>query len=289
MRTPGHSYIRLDGEIVPGDAERFVTFIRSHQSEFLQSSSLMLNSSGGSVQEALKLSSLIEESGLMVAVEQTDTCASACFMLFVSGSARLAAGRLVVHRPYFDPASVSPATYLDKVRSQQSAVLILRNFLESRAVPGLIIEKMMSLPSNNGYLLSIDDKRSLGVFSPMVEELAIRNCDASNASDLLPKNVSCVAAALQPVRSTFLEKISGQGVASIAQEGKKAEEAASRVQQAKQQIAELGQRLAARDPRFKEKIELMRPELQRIQRELPPEQWVSEVERLFNSIQLEKR
>lgn len=77
--------LKAEGSIDPGAAERFATEIAA-RGEYVQAVSL--NSPGGSVEDAMAISSLIREKGLHTKVATKALCASSCPLIFAGGIAR---------------------------------------------------------------------------------------------------------------------------------------------------------------------------------------------------------
>lgn len=180
-------HIVFSGEITPGDATRFVEMVRRQPLDFLRSSYLELDSPGGSVSEALKLADQIEKSGFIVQVDSGQTCASACFLLFISGQFRVMqkSGQVLLHRPYINSPRHDLNGYEADRKLQQATTKKLRDFLEERAVPSSLIDKMMNLPSTYAYLLTPEDMHSgVHYMSPYLEELTIRRCGLTNENFL---------------------------------------------------------------------------------------------------------
>ena len=92
----------------------------------------------------------------------------------------------------------------------------MRQFLAARSIPPDLIDKMMSPPSVAIYEMAGDDLQRTGYFSPLAEELGIRNCAISNRSNIQAwrdkdwGKISCVQnEVLQPMRFGYLEKLVG--------------------------------------------------------------------------------
>lgn len=175
--------IFLDGEIRPGDAEKLAkqliqdrTFIR-----------VMVNSPGGDLFEAMRLSELIERTYLIVRVNPSGYCISACFFLFLSGYERVAVGPLNeigspmdskiigavgVHRPYLK----SPTGQAESLERQEKIIKQIREYLITRSVAQYLIDEMMSRPSTDVYWLTDRDLEVIGPHSASIEEALIAIC-----------------------------------------------------------------------------------------------------------------
>ncbi len=219
--APGAWALHFDGEIRAGDAEKLTTLIAAQPEKFIRSNNLILNSPGGSVEEALRISKVLEQSGLASAITRNDVCASACFILFISTPFRsLIAGKLLVHRPYYKMADATASDYDKYAEAQRSATLELRTYLQARSIPSDLIDNMMSLPSNSAYQVTWIDLKRIGLMSPVIEEAAIEKCDISSdyfwgaiktlsTQDYL-RGFGCVeSSVLIPIRVHYLDKAIG--------------------------------------------------------------------------------
>lgn len=167
---------RIDGPIEPGDVEKFVSLLKGDGQLLL----VELNSPGGDIRAAIKLGRYMREGQIHVQVPQGGLCASACFFIFLGGSGRLAtsaedfesrtAGPVGLHRPYLtQPTSTTTSKQVD-------GMALIKKYLEYKMVPGNLIDKMLSRPSNDIYWLTQADLDLLGEYPPELEELYIAKC-----------------------------------------------------------------------------------------------------------------
>jgi hypothetical protein len=108
--------IAIEGKIEKGDAESVAKLMAS-RAVFLR---VILNSPGGDLQEALKITSLVKGARLSTRVVANGVCASACFFILLSDNRRDASGveedaqlkrqgssslygLVGLHRPYIAP------------------------------------------------------------------------------------------------------------------------------------------------------------------------------------------
>lgn len=100
--------IRLTGQIAPGDADRFATWLDRNRPAALR---VMLDSSGGSVSDALAIGRTIRAAGYATEVGEGAVCLSACpYMLAGGVSRQVASGGIVgVHQHYFGRNTILPA------------------------------------------------------------------------------------------------------------------------------------------------------------------------------------
>ena len=99
--------ICFDGEINAGDLEKWVmpAFKNSKGKKYI-----FLNSSGGDVEEAMKIGRYFKKNEFSVSVAYGDSCYSSCVFLLAGGVDRHAVGKVGVHRPYFGSLDKSLTT-----------------------------------------------------------------------------------------------------------------------------------------------------------------------------------
>lgn len=181
--TDGAVNVVLEGVIERGDSRKFLQLVEDSPREFMQAANIQLSSPGGSLEEALNLARLIENSGLIATVEAGDTCASACFLLLVSAQFRWVDdnARVLVHRPYPAVARSDLEGFSQDQKGQQEVIGAMRRFLLERSVATDVIDKMMSHPSTSSHTLSAREfYSSVRHLSPALEELTIKRCGLTN-------------------------------------------------------------------------------------------------------------
>jgi hypothetical protein len=103
----GNGVLGLTGTIDAGSAQRFADEIAA-RGEYV--STVLLDSPGGSVNDALEIGRLILERKLVTEVRNGGLCASSCPLIFASGSERIAGedAAIGVHQIYAAALSASP-------------------------------------------------------------------------------------------------------------------------------------------------------------------------------------
>jgi hypothetical protein len=132
----------LDGQILKGDYEKVVTFLRAHL-PYLDD--FFLNSPGGDVEEALKIGRLFRKQ--LIGTSSAEDCASSCALIWFGGIHRT--GRAGLHRPYrTDPMfkALSPA---DASTAYRQVVERITTYLDEMEVPKSIIETMVATSSSD--------------------------------------------------------------------------------------------------------------------------------------------
>lgn len=115
--------IRITGQIAPGDADRFVAWLEETRPE---TATVKLDSSGGSVSDALAIGRTIRAAGYATTISDGAVCMSACPYLFAGGTERTVTegGVVGVHQSYFGESTLLPAFMAVKdVQRGQAAVL----------------------------------------------------------------------------------------------------------------------------------------------------------------------
>lgn len=115
--------IRITGQIAPGDADRFAAWLDQQRPPETR---VTLDSSGGSVSDALAIGRTIRAAGFSTEVADGAVCLSACPYILAGGSERrVAAGGVVgVHQHYFGENTILPAFMAVKdVQRGQASVM----------------------------------------------------------------------------------------------------------------------------------------------------------------------
>lgn len=161
--------IFLRGEIVPGDSERLLNIIRIPPPRNNLYRLFILDSPGGDVNEAFKLSRVVQDGLLETANYSTIdiltpskngpvgyTCASSCVLVLMSGTSRNFLTyndcRIGLHRPYFSAKTYSdniPASALADL--QRKAMTNVQDFLLGEGMPRNLVEIMMNRSSKEIY------------------------------------------------------------------------------------------------------------------------------------------
>jgi hypothetical protein len=201
--------LRMSGVIASGDSERLVAVILPRLAAKRVDTfpvSLVLDSTGGSVQEAVRIAALVETLRLQTKVRGDElkegtspgVCASACFLIWLAGYERHASGYFApsgdqladktfavaqrvsgmvgLHRPYLDMSKFSPSSLGLAQSQQRQAMASLRTYLHDRSVAPKLVNTMMAHTSRNIYWLRPDEVNDLSI-SPEHEELLAAKCE----------------------------------------------------------------------------------------------------------------
>lgn len=151
----GGGVLSMTGTIDPGSAERFAAEIEA-RGEYVKT--VLLDSPGGSVADALAMGKLIHEKGLDTSVPSGRLCASSCPIIFASGAERIA-GRdaaIGVHQIY---AAALSGDNVDALRvagvamsdAQSMTAVITRHLSETGVDPALWLHALETPPDRLYY------------------------------------------------------------------------------------------------------------------------------------------
>ncbi|ARE42432.1 putative periplasmic protein (plasmid) [Rhodovulum sp. P5] len=153
--------LHLTGKIAPGDAERLMLELSRREHEGTPVRVLDLDSTGGSVHDALAIGRALRAGEIDTEVVDGAICFSACPYIFAGGVARRveAGGRLGVHQHYFGENTFLPAfmAVKDIQRGQADVMAHLR----AMGVDPALMEPAMRTPPEEIYVL---DRQELTEF-----------------------------------------------------------------------------------------------------------------------------
>lgn len=178
--SPGLLQIELQGDIRNGDHGRLMSLIENSPISFINARAIVLNSKGGSVTEAIRIAEIVERASLATIVGPGDVCASACFLIFVSGPIRWNQGDILIHRPYLPKSTYANNELSEITKSQRAAMSNVRMFLRERSVPTKFIDLLISQSSTEAYRLTPYDEVEVGIMTPSYEEAVIAKCGLSS-------------------------------------------------------------------------------------------------------------
>lgn len=164
--------LKLTGTIDPGAAQRFADEIAA-RGEYVKT--VVLDSPGGSVMDALAIGALIQDKGLATEVAAGNLCASSCPIIFASGAERLASpdSAIGLHQIYaaslgasaVDALAVAGVAMSD---AQSMTAQITRHLTESGVDPALWLHAL-DTPPDRLYYLSAEEMQRLKLVTQLVE------------------------------------------------------------------------------------------------------------------------
>jgi len=155
--------IRLDGEIVNGDAQRLDYLVRRARAAHKRVEVLELNSLGGDMLEGVRLAQTVAKLRLKTVIPRAKSCASACFFAFSAGVSRVAdsGGRLGVH---------GVAEREGETGRAKSMTVDMARVLGGLHVPAEVVGEMVLTPPDQMRWLSTAELRRMGVETAGPEE-----------------------------------------------------------------------------------------------------------------------
>lgn len=154
--------IRITGQIAPGDADRLVKWLEQTRPQATQ---VMLDSSGGSVSDALAIGRTIRSARYSTTIADGAVCLSACPYVLAGGTGRqVAEGGIVgVHQHYFGKNTILPAfmAVADVQRAQASVM----DYLVQMGVDLRLMPLALRTSPEDINILTMDQLRDLGLIS----------------------------------------------------------------------------------------------------------------------------
>ena len=161
--------LHLTGTIDPGAAERFAAEIAA-RGEYVQT--VLLDSPGGSVVDALAIGSLIHEKGLATEVAAGSLCASSCPIVFASGAERIASpdAAIGVHQIYASAMSGDPlrAAGVAMADAQSTTAEIIAHLTQSGVDPAMWLHALQT-PPDQLYYFSPEELTALKIVTNLAE------------------------------------------------------------------------------------------------------------------------
>ncbi|WP_299611842.1 hypothetical protein [uncultured Tateyamaria sp.] len=157
-QTDGTTY-RLEGGISDGDADRLAALIRQSDP---RPDTLILQSPGGSVADALALGRIIRSEGIATQMLSGEFCYSACPYLLAAGTTRTIAdaASVGVHQHYFGENTFLPAAFaVEDIQRGQAEVM---TYLDEMGIDTLVMQHAMSTPPDQIYVLLPDELEAYG-------------------------------------------------------------------------------------------------------------------------------
>lgn len=196
--------IKMTGRIESGDATALRNALRASPPSGWFIGTLLLDSPGGDVREALEVARIVRDALLATSNVDQDSdvsvagarsfyaCISACALIWFAGVDRDGYGGqnktngrfgIGLHRPYFvsDSYRQSPSVVAD---AQQNMTAQVREFLRREQVPEEFIQRMLERSSREIYWLDESgDRAALIGRAPWFEEMMIARCKFDPAYD----------------------------------------------------------------------------------------------------------
>jgi len=161
-QSNGTTY-RIEGGIEAGDAARIID-----QLETLEPApeTLILQSPGGSVQDALALGRHVRAQGMRTQMLAGEYCYSACPYLLAAGTTRDISedASVGVHQHYFGENTLLPAAFaVEDIQRGQAEVM---SYLDDMGIDPLVMTHALSTPPDQIYVLLPEELRKYGFTEP---------------------------------------------------------------------------------------------------------------------------
>lgn len=150
--------VRLTGEIVEGDADRFAEWLAG-RGEAPLPEAVLLHSPGGSVSDAIAIGRALRMAGLATTMEAGAVCLSACPYMLAGGVARTVSrtAKVGVHQHYYGEQTFLPAFLaVEDIQRGQAAVVV---YLDDMGIDLRLMAPAMATPPEDIYLLLPDELR----------------------------------------------------------------------------------------------------------------------------------
>jgi len=150
---------RLEGAISPGDADRVAQQLSNADPAV---ETLVLQSPGGSVADALALGRVLRSQAIATRVLRGEFCFSACPYLFAGGTTRTAdeTAAIGVHQHYFGKSTILPAfVAVEDIQRGQGDVMI---YLNEMGIDPLVMQHALRTPADEIYVLLPEELRTYG-------------------------------------------------------------------------------------------------------------------------------
>lgn len=146
--------LSAQGFIDPGAADRFAEEIAA-RGEYVETVSL--NSSGGSLSDAMAIAELIRDKGLATEVADGALCASSCPLIFAGGVARTAGEKSAIGLHQFYAAGGEPAGPAQAMSDAQVTTARINRHLETMGVDPALWLHALETPPRALYYLSREE------------------------------------------------------------------------------------------------------------------------------------
>lgn len=145
------------GQIAAGDGQRFTQELALRKQSGQPVQTVLLDSTGGSVSDALEIGAALRAAGIATRLEDAAVCLSACPYAFAGGETRAVAptAKLGVHQHYFGESGILPAFMaVEDVQRGQAEVMA---YLIRMGIDPRVMEHAMRTPPEQIYILSEEE------------------------------------------------------------------------------------------------------------------------------------
>jgi len=157
-RIDGATY-RLEGAVAEGDGARVKKLLAEANP---MPDTLVLQSPGGSVQDALELGRHLRDRGIATQMLAGEFCLSACPYILVGGTERQIddSAQVGVHQHYFGQNTLLPASFaVEDIQAGQGEVMV---YLNDMGIDPMVMTHALATPPDEIYVLLPEQLREYG-------------------------------------------------------------------------------------------------------------------------------
>jgi ATP-dependent protease ClpP protease subunit len=178
--TQSENVLHLSGTIIPGDLNKIIAEV-TPPATF--PTHFELDSPGGDILEAMAIGRFIRKTATGTIVRKD--CESACVFILIAGVRQNATEESAIglHRPYFYPKEFAGLSFQDAEEKYKVLQAETRRYLEEMEMATSAIEKMFSIPSDDVYFLTPQEKARLFVGPSAYAEWIRAKCSPPTVSE----------------------------------------------------------------------------------------------------------
>ena len=139
----------IDGAINKATQEQFSEIMARKKAP----SQLRLNSSGGSVIDAMQVGEIVRRNNMTIVMTVRDSCLSACVLILAAGVQRIP-NRVGIHRPHFDESEFAKLSLFEARKAYEKMETDVRNYLIKMGMPDALFLAMRKISSDDIVVLS---------------------------------------------------------------------------------------------------------------------------------------
>lgn len=159
--------LSIEGQIKPSDYALFIQ--KSNGSKNLI---VKLNSTGGSLEAAIKIGRNLRKKSASAFMYNGSTCASACVFVLMGAPIRFVESdaKVIIHR-FYEPNDIT-INLNDQKKKYKKIEIVVSNYLNEMNIPISLLDEMVSVSSTSFRVLNSDElaKFRLNKYDPYYEE-----------------------------------------------------------------------------------------------------------------------
>ena len=156
----GGGRLMATGTITPGISDSFAAEVGKH-GDYIKT--VVLNSPGGSVEDALKIGRLIRDKKFATEVEAKKFCASSCPLIFASGSERRAGDKAVVGVHQITAMSPTGPSSRDDMSIAQSISARCQRYLSDMGINLQVWVHAMETPHDKLFVFNSKELKAMNL------------------------------------------------------------------------------------------------------------------------------